>query len=404
MSVIRNDIHHLRDGELVIYSIKISSKWQFRFKDKETGKWLRFSTKTRDLEKAKEYAVNLFDEYHFAEKYGINILPTKTKFSDLWEKVKPEIEARNEEYKTHTMQIVKNWILPYFGDKKIEKVNTDSISSFYKYAQEKYGKEMSKSTIGKFNVVLNMFFDKAIQNKYIESKPKFPKNPGTTSIPRPYFSKEEYHRMTYELLDDWINKSRMKWQYEMRSLIKYYVIFLSNSGIRPGKESLYIKYRDFYYYKKDLYLKVLHSKTGKIRDIVCRPTIKKIVIPRLTEMFDDLRRKRRSDLFKLDRYVFLRPSFENPPNNNQMNKHFRYFLKEYSILYDNEGNERSLYSCRHSYITWAILDGIDLHTIKVQCGTSLQMIEKHYDKVEAFMKADLLTGRTKTNKGLNKEI
>ena len=46
-----------------------------------------------------------------------------------------------------------------------------------------------------------------------------------------------------------------------------------------------------------------------------------------------------------------------------------------------EGKELSLYSLRHSYITRAIEDDVQLSLIAENAGTSVAMIEKHYSHV-----------------------
>jgi integrase len=43
------------------------------------------------------------------------------------------------------------------------------------------------------------------------------------------------------------------------------------------------------------------------------------------------------------------------------------------------GQDRTLYSLRHTYATFSLLnDGMDVHTLAVQMGTSILMIERHY--------------------------
>ncbi len=41
--------------------------------------------------------------------------------------------------------------------------------------------------------------------------------------------------------------------------------------------------------------------------------------------------------------------------------------------------DRTLYSLLHTYATFALLnDGMDIHALAVQMGTSIGMIERHY--------------------------
>lgn len=57
------------------------------------------------------------------------------------------------------------------------------------------------------------------------------------------------------------------------------------------------------------------------------------------------------------------------------------------------GEPRSVYSCRHTYITNALNRGLSTHLIAVNCGTSTDMIDKFYSKVSASLNASKLSGR-----------
>jgi integrase len=54
------------------------------------------------------------------------------------------------------------------------------------------------------------------------------------------------------------------------------------------------------------------------------------------------------------------------------------------------GQERTLYSLRHTYATMELLSGTDIHTLARQMGTSVLMLERHYSKLTATMAADRL--------------
>jgi len=54
--------------------------------------------------------------------------------------------------------------------------------------------------------------------------------------------------------------------------------------------------------------------------------------------------------------------------------------------------ERTLYSLRHTYATFALKDGIGIHELAVQMGTSVGMIEQHYSKITPELIADQFGG------------
>ena len=54
---------------------------------------------------------------------------------------------------------------------------------------------------------------------------------------------------------------------------------------------------------------------------------------------------------------------------------------------------RTLYSLRHSCITWRLMSGdVNMEVLAKQCGTSVQMIEQHYSHVVPSMFAKELSG------------
>ena len=74
---------------------------------------------------------------------------------------------------------------------------------------------------------------------------------------------------------------------------------------------------------------------------------------------------------------------------------FQRVLEEAGLLYDTNGNKRSLYSLRHTYATFQILYNkhIDFHTLAKNMGTSIAMLERHYSHLEVIHKADVLAGQ-----------
>ena len=58
------------------------------------------------------------------------------------------------------------------------------------------------------------------------------------------------------------------------------------------------------------------------------------------------------------------------------------------------GQNRTLYSFRHTYATFALLnDGKDIHTLAIQMGTSISMIERHYSHLTPRLRKEMLTGK-----------
>ena len=57
---------------------------------------------------------------------------------------------------------------------------------------------------------------------------------------------------------------------------------------------------------------------------------------------------------------------------------FRNILREEELLVDRDGQRRTAYSLRHTYICLRLLEGADIYQIAKNCRTSVEMIEKFY--------------------------
>ena len=53
-------------------------------------------------------------------------------------------------------------------------------------------------------------------------------------------------------------------------------------------------------------------------------------------------------------------------------------LDEEGLKFDREGNRRTAYSLRHTYICLRRMEGADIYQIAKNCRTSVEMIEKYY--------------------------
>ena len=57
---------------------------------------------------------------------------------------------------------------------------------------------------------------------------------------------------------------------------------------------------------------------------------------------------------------------------------FNRILIEEELKFDREGNRRTAYSLRHTYICLRLMEGADIYQIAKNCRTSVEMIEKYY--------------------------
>ena len=53
-------------------------------------------------------------------------------------------------------------------------------------------------------------------------------------------------------------------------------------------------------------------------------------------------------------------------------------LEELNLKFDRDGNRRTAYSLRHTYICLRLMEGADIYQIAKNCRTSVEMIETFY--------------------------
>ena len=51
---------------------------------------------------------------------------------------------------------------------------------------------------------------------------------------------------------------------------------------------------------------------------------------------------------------------------------------EEGLKVDRDGNQRTAYSLRHTYICFRLMEGADIYQIAKNCRTSVEMIETYY--------------------------
>ena len=161
-----------------------------------TGKWLVKSTKTEDIESAKEVALCLYCEVDACIQ---NKLPATTrKFADVVKHAINRMETEIREdvgkqaYKDCT-QALNKWLIPYFGTTVIVKLDLAAVIGFDAWRTEKSGKVPAQSTINNHNSALIGVLDEAeLTGWTVKSLRPTLLNRGVKAQSRGSFSVEEY--------------------------------------------------------------------------------------------------------------------------------------------------------------------------------------------------------------------
>ena len=391
------NIARLRDGELVLYKRGNSTVWQARFKlyDK---RWHSISTKHHNFEFASRAACEIYDEARFRERMGISY--TRYKFDAIAKATIKELEAEiaagirtmtNSDY----IRAIKKYLIPFFGKRYLENIDSTHIREYEIWRNQLMNRVPLSSTLMTHASAYNRVVSTAVQRGWLSAQVPVSQlsRRGAKGKSRPAFTKEELEYLLV-FLEDYSLGGHSQLARDMRLLARDYIELLAATGMRSGKESLNIKWSHINWY--------MDNKTGKryLRIWVSGKTGARYLIAKNRAEEALVRLCRRQSLFanstldmvlagKHDILLFTLPNGTQPKS---FHTTFKWLMKASGLTKDmTTGQNRTLYSLRHTYATLAMLDrNVDIHTLAKQMGTSVTMLEKHYSKMTATLAADRL--------------
>jgi integrase len=256
------------------------------------------------------------------------------------------------------------------------------------------GRELSGSAQNNHNAALNLIFEEAIERGYMTAyeRPQL-KNTGGDSDRRAEFNQEELEALMASV-PKFISDGRTLRTRMIRELLSIYVPFMAATGMRPGTEAEFLEWRHIDVEIRDgqpvLHFRLQKGKRGP-RNFVAHNSCW-LLLERLRQLSPDLSDMTLEAVLKkrVPKFLF-RLSDGSVPDN--WNKPFRQWLEDTKLLNCPVTNkERSLYSLRHYYATQRLLEGIPIHDLAEQMGTSVLMITRHYSHLTPLMKAKQFAG------------
>jgi integrase len=395
--VINENLVHLRDGEVVLYRRENSGKWQARYKLSDK-RWHRISTKEKNIDYASKVATEAYDRARFLAEEDVVI--TSKKFGAVANAVVKQLQDELDSgggksvYYTY-ITVIKKYLIPFFKNYNVNSITYEALVDFDKWREKEMGKKPRASTITNHNTSLNRVLDYAVDMGYM-SKIHMPKlqNDGTKSEARPAFTKTEYKSLT-TFMATWCKKGHTQKTKDMRELLRDYVLILANTGMRHGTEALGLKWKNIQWITTDgeRYLQfTVEGKTGK-RTLIARHNTQDY-LERLQQRDENLSKLSFDSLLKkrFDEYVFR---LRDGTTTEHLNGTFRHLMRDSGLNKNSaDGKNKTLYSLRHTYAHFAILDeNIDVYKLSKQMGTSVPMIEKYYGHVTPAHVASKLAGR-----------
>jgi integrase len=358
--------HTILGGKVHVYRRDNSSRWQCA--TYLAGKNRRVSTKEDSLAKAKDFAEDWYLELRGKARNGeINDEKTFREAAVQFEREYQIITEgqRNPEYVEGHSTRLRLHLVPFFGDMGLSEITPGQIQEYrihrHEEAVKEYGKPPARSTMHQEIVVLRQTLKAAVRHRWLDRLPDLsePYRASGKISHRAWFSPEEYKKL-YEATRRRARapkNPRYKWESEQ---LHDYVLFMANTGLRPD-EANHLEYRDVKIVEdegsKETILEI--EVRGKRGVGYCKSTTGAVKpFQRLVER----NKPQPTDV------IF-------PKTHRQL---FNTILDEEGLKKDREGQPRTAYSLRHTYICLRLMEGADIYQIAKNCRTSVEMIEKYY--------------------------
>lgn len=380
----RHDIN----SSLYIFLQNNSKRWYARFV--LNGKWYCKTTKEEDKDRAIAMAHRIYIEHEVRAQ--TNTLTTSKRFRDVAEKA---IATMQIDLKRGAGKVIyedyigclQKYHIPFFDRIFITSINTEKLREFDTWREEKLKRKPARSTIMTHNAAMQMVFKEAIEGKWMLASqvPNLNTDSGSNMVRRAAFTPAEYERILEKLFEMEEN-SRKEVTKQIRELTQDYAEFVINTGMRPGTELDSLTWGDIHIERHEeqatFYISVRKGKTTLhtgTREVVCKRSLQR-TIWRMTERFPN--RQAKDLLFRLP----------DGSETKEISRTFNAALKELGLDESPHG-KRTLYSLRHSFITWELVaQKVTIDVLARQCGTSIEMIERHYSHVIPRMFSQQLSG------------
>ena len=356
--------HTILGGKVYVYKRENSSVWQCS--SYLEGRNRRVSTKEESLAKAKDFAEDWYLELRAKRTRG-ELLSERT-FGQTVERFVKEYEVitdgdRNEVYVRGHKARLRNHLVPFFGKMGLSQVTSGAVQDYriFRLNDDPKYKPPAKSTMHQEIVTLRQVLKTAVRHGWLNGLPDLsePYRKVQKVSHRAWFSPDEYKQL-YTATRANIKRAGNSYHRDLAAQLHDKILFMANTGIRPD-EANWLEYRDIEIVEDDATGEtILEIEVRGKRGVgYCKSTMGAV---RPFQRMSERNQPEPTDrLFPVDH-----------------KKQFNRILAEQGLKTDRQGNRRTLYSLRHSYISFRLLEGADIYQIAKNCRTSVEMIEKHY--------------------------
>lgn len=397
--------------KLKIFRISGSKYWQVRFFNH--GKYIAKSLKTTDKQEAALFAQHFYtslkntgvvDETAAQDSNHLRVaeIDNQNFLHDLIEEVLlSEFERLSRDEITHgsylmTKGRLEGLVFDFLKAQPLALINTETMEQFVSFLTQQ---KLAPPTIVGYMALMRKLLRLLVRKQVIQQMPLFPKVKSPPNS-RGAFTVTEYRailKKSKTLIGQtftdwgegkraWVRKKYQGISGNMNLLIRFMIYtFLRPGDIRQLKNKHVEVIRGTFHYLRLTLPEVKRHKAPVVS------------LPAAVAIYERLLQQQFLDGYgRPDDYVFFPEEKNRALILDVIGWQFNWILKELDIKQGPHGVSRSLYSLRHTSITFRLIYGgnIDLLTLARNARTSVEMIEKFYaSTLSAEMNIALLHGK-----------
>jgi integrase len=244
-------------------------------------------------------------------------------------------------------------------------------------AVARIGKAPARSSLHHEIVTVRQVLKTALRHGWIQHLPDL-SEPYKTSgkiTHRPWFSPDEYRQLYEATRRRAQNPPKKRWKWSCEQMHDY-VLFMANTGLRPDEAAL-LEFRDVTIVDDDATGEtILEIKVRGKRGVGYCKSMTGAVRP-----FQRLKDRKRPDGAAEDSTFretarsqkdWTKPKATDLLFPTSPRELLNAILEEEELKFDREGNRRTAYSLRHTYICLRLMEGADIYQIAKNCRTSVE--------------------------------
>lgn len=385
--------HRFMDGKLHLYQRENSRHWQCS--TFLNGKNWRMSTKEDSLAKAKDVALDWF--FTLKGKHHAGQLAVGKTFQYASEEFLREAEAliahdRGKHYIRGHRDRLRAQLIPFFGTMILTEIKSGVVLDYRVHRatskrdpQTREFIRPAKSTIHQEIVTLRQILKMAQRRGWIEHLPDLsdPFRQSNRAEPRAWFTQAQYRALYEATRGRALNPPKERWRWSCEQLHDQ-ILLIANSGLRPD-EANNLEFRDIeIIFDETTNAEILEIEVRGKRGYGPCKTMPGAVLP-FKRLRERLRAKDQNGRTLEGRHSALpanvRQAKPAPADKVFPHSHtelLNEILEETQLKFDRDGRPRTMYSLRHSYICFRLIEGADIYALAKNCRTSVEIIQKHY--------------------------